>query len=95
MSSRLSSPGPVVQGYSVELLCEAIAGDLPISYSWIGPDGHIMLPADTDGNISLNINTFGSYTCSGTNAIGTDRESVEIVQAGMHYLSPRPSYFWF
>ena len=65
-----SSPG--VQG-SVDLVCVAIAGDPPISYSWTGPNGWTLSPGDTDGSITVNISTYGNYTCEATNDIGTQR----------------------
>ena len=82
VTTRINRTGPVVRGFLVNFLCEVKAGDLPISYSWTDPDGHILFPGDTDGNISVAVNTFGNYTCSATNAIGMDRTSVEMVQAG-------------
>ena len=33
VTSRVSPPGPVVEGATVNIICEATAGDLPISYS--------------------------------------------------------------
>ena len=85
MIPYLSQEGPVVRGFSVDFFCkDSAGGNLPISYTWTDPDGQILFSADTDGNISLAINIFGNYTCSGTNAVGTDTASVEVVQAGMH-----------
>ena len=71
-----SSPGPV------DLSCEAIAGDPPISYYWTGPDGWTLSPGDTDGSITVNISTYGNYTCAATNDIGTRRVNLTLFEAG-------------
>ena len=67
---------PGVQG-PVDLVCEAIAGDPPISYSWTGPNGQTLSPGDTDGSITVTISTYGNYMCTATNDIGTRRVTLE------------------
>ena len=75
--AHVSPSYPGVQG-PVYLLCEVIDGDSPISYSWTGPDGQTLFPGDTDGSITVNISTYGNYTCAATNDIGTRRVTLEI-----------------
>ena len=82
----MSPPGPVVEGSTVDLVCEAIAGDPPTSFSWTNPDGMEVFPSDTDGNISVTIanGDYGRYTCEGSNEFnGVGTVDVEVVQAGM------------
>ena len=82
---RVSPSGPVIEGSTVDLVCEATAGDLPISYSWTGPSGQDVSLADTDGTISVTISAsgdYGTYTCAATNEFGMGNASVEVIQAG-------------
>ena len=60
VTARVSFSGPVIEGSTVGLVCEATAGDLPISYSWTGLSGQDVSLADTDGTISVNISA-GDY----------------------------------
>ena len=86
VTARVSPSRPVIEGSTVDLVCEAPAGDLPISYSWTGPSGQDVSLADTDGTISVTISAsgdYGTYTCAATNEIGMGNAAdVEVVQAG-------------
>ena len=75
----------MIEGSTVDLVCEATAGDLPISYSWTGPSGQDVSLADTDGTISVTISAsdYGTYTCAAMNEFGMGNASVEDIQAGM------------
>ena len=73
---HVTPSSPEVQG-PVELSCEAVAGDLPISYSWTDPNDQTLSPGDTDGTITVNISSYGTYTCTATNDIGTRRATLE------------------
>ena len=79
----------MIEGSTVDLVCEATAGDLPISYSWTGPSGQDVSLSDTDGTISVTISAsgdYGTYTCAATNEIGMGNAAdVEVVQAGNYY----------
>ena len=79
ITARVTTSSLAVYGIygSVGLVCEAIAGDPPISYSWTGPDG--LSPGDTDGSITVTISTYGDYTCAATNDVGTRRVTLETV----------------
>lgn len=73
-----------MEGSTVNLVCEATAGDPPISYSWTGPNGQPVFPGDIDGTISVTFpaaSSFGTYTCSAANEFGFDRASIEVIQA--------------
>ena len=86
VTGRVSPSGPVIEGSTVDLVCEATAGDLPISYSWTGPSGQDVSLADTDGTISVTISAsgdYGTYTCAATNEFGMGNASVEVIQAGI------------
>ena len=74
--ARVTPSYPGVQG-PVDLLCEAIAEDPPISYSWTDPNGQTLSPGDTDGSITVNISTYGNYTCAATYDIGTWKVTLE------------------
>ena len=85
VTPRVSPPDPVVLGATVNLTCEATAGDTPISFSWRNGSGVAVSPADTDGTISVPLSSagdYGTYTCTATNAIGIGITDVDVVQAG-------------
>ncbi len=76
---------PVIVGSTVNLVCEAMAGDPPISYSWTGPSGQAVSPGDTDGTISVMFSDsgdYGIYTCTATNEFGIENATVEVMLAG-------------
>ena len=85
MSSRVTPPGPVVLGSTVDLVCEASAGDLPISFIWIGPNGIAVNPNDTDGTVSITLSggDYGMYTCTATNEFGIDTAAVTVEERGI------------
>jgi hypothetical protein len=72
-------------GSTVNLACVATTGDLPVSFSWTGPNGQGVFPNDVDGTISVRfsaVGDYGSYTCTATNEFGSDRVTAEVIQAG-------------
>ena len=79
ITARVTTSSIAVYGIhgSVDLVCEATAGDPPISYSWTGPDGQALSPGDTDGSITVTISTYGDYTCAATNGVGTRSVTLE------------------
>lgn len=80
--TRVNPPDPVIVGSIVSLVCEATAGDPPISYSWTGPTGEEL---SSVGNISVTISAredYGTYTCTATNPSGTYISQVEVSQQG-------------
>ena len=78
-TSHWPQPSPIIRGSSVDLACFAVSGDLPITYSWTGPNGEALAPADTDGIISFTINIYGTYTCTATNQFGETRSTVDLL----------------
>ena len=97
LSARSIPPGPVIRGYShtIIILCEATAGDLPISYSWSNSTGHIVPPGDTNGSIMVTVNDledYDDYICTATNEFGRGQIVFSITEPGMPVLcdkSPR------
>ena len=87
VSARVMPSGAVVEGSTVELVCEAVAGDQPISFNWTAPDGQPASPTDTDGTISITPTAasggYGAYNCTATNQLGEDSVLVDVIQAGM------------
>ena len=84
ITARLDPPGPVVLGTMVDLVCEATAGDTPISFSWRDGGGVAVFPGDTDGTISVTLSSagdYGTYTCTAVNDIGIDTATVDVIQA--------------
>ena len=75
-------PSPIIKGSSVELLCEATSGYLPISYSWTDPNGQTLSPGSTNGRISFTLYIYGNYTCTATNDFGVDSSTVEVIELG-------------
>ena len=87
VTARVSPPGPVVQGTTVDLVCEVTAGDGDISFSWTNPSGVGVSSSDTDSTISLSFSAsgdYGTYTCTATSLFGMDTTSVEVIQAGSY-----------
>ena len=84
VTARVSPPGPVIEGFTVNLVCEATAGDLPISFSWTGPRAN-RISSGSNGILSMAfraLEDYGNYTCTATNTFGTDSSQVEIERAG-------------
>ena len=84
MTARVSPPGPVLKGSRVTLVCEATAGDPPISYSWISPIGKELISGSNSGNILVTFSAsrdFGSYECIGSNRFGINKSQVNVLQA--------------
>lgn len=82
--AEVSPPGPVVQGSTVNLVCVAVSGDTPISYSWTGPSGQAVSPGDTDGTVSVLFSAavdYGCYRCTASNEAGVDTATVEVIRA--------------
>ena len=83
MTSRVSPPGPVLLGTTVDLVCEAVGGDPPISFSWTNGSGSAVSPGDSDGTISVTLSStgdFGTYTCTATNEFGNGTSDFEVIQ---------------
>lgn len=78
-SHSLSS---IANGSTVDMLCEATSGYLPISYTWTDPIGRVLSPGDTDGRISFKLRVYGTYTCIATNDFGMDTSTVLINMPG-------------
>ena len=85
----MSPPGPVVEGTTVNLVCEATAGDLPISYTWTDPNGRDVSSGNTDGTISITVSSldYGIYSCGAANDLGADIALVEVIRAGDYQIS--------
>ena len=76
-----------MNGSIVTFRCEAMSGDLPISYSWTGPANQDVSLTDTDGTISVTPSAsrdYGNYTCTATNEFGMATTTVEVIQAGTY-----------
>lgn len=87
-SARVDSPnGSVVTiGSTVRLICEAIAGDLPITFSWTGSNGVVIQPTGRDGSITITFSSganYGNYSCTATNSFGVDTAVVRVQQPGI------------
>ena len=79
--------GPVVVNTTVDLVCIVTAGDLPIDIVWERDGGSeiVFMGNDTTGGnttIMIGDGDYGTYTCTGTNRLGMDSVSVEVVRAG-------------
>lgn len=72
----------IKRGSIVNLSCEAISGDLPISYFWTNPKGKPMALGDTDGKVSFTLVYYGTYTCTATNHFGLDVSNMELIEPG-------------
>lgn len=76
----------MIKGSIVNLVCDVIAGDFPISYSWASSSGEGLSSDSKSGNISVPFcarEDYGIYTCTATNPFGFDTSQVEVLQAGI------------
>ncbi len=87
MSTRVSPPGPVEIGSTVDLVCEANVGDEPITFLWTDSSGMAVSPSDTDGTISVVFTSAMEYTCNATNSIGMDTAQLSVAEAGNYYIA--------
>ena len=85
VSTRVSPPGPVVVGSTVNLVCEASVGDEPITFSWTDSSGMAVFPSDTDGNISVIFTSPMEYTCNASNSFGMVTAQLSVEEAGKQY----------
>ena len=77
-----------MEGSAVNLVCEAMAGDVPISYSWTGPDG-VALPTNATISVIFSASEdYEEYICTASNEVGLDR-AIAVVPGGMLCLSMR------
>ena len=79
----MNPPGPVIEGSTVKLVCEATAGDVPISYSWTGPTGKELTNGEAISVTVSNREDYGNYTCTATNVVGADITVVKVTIAGI------------
>ena len=89
VSARVSLPGPVVVGSTVDLVCEASVGDEDITFLWTDSSGMAVSPSDTDGNISIVFTSAMEYTCNASNSFGMDTAQLSVEEAGK--IVPFPS----
>ena len=84
MSSRIDPPGPVVLGSTVDLVCEASVGDLPINFTWTDPNGVSVNSTDINGTASITLSSggYGKYNCTATNEFGMNTAVLNVVLAG-------------
>ena len=85
-------PDPVVVNTTVELICIVTAGDLPIGIVWERESGAVFMGNDTTGGnttIMIGDGDYGTYNCTGSNRLGMDSVSVEVVRAGELVLLPQ------
>ena len=86
MSAEVVPSGFIAIGTAVSLVCDAVMGDLPIFYSWTGPDGQNVSFANTNGTVLVMPTTsghYGIYTCTAQNEFGMAATTVEVLQASM------------
>lgn len=85
VTARVNPSGPVTVGATVELVCEAIAGDTPISFFWTDDSNSTVSPSDADGNVSLTLSSagdYGRYTCTASSIIGSTIVHLDVNQPG-------------
>ena len=80
--------GPVVVNTTVDLVCIVTAGDLPIDIVWERDGGSeiVFMGNDTTGGnttVMIGEGAYGTYTCTGSNRLGMDSVSIEVVRAGI------------
>ena len=85
VSSRVTPPGPVVLGSTVDIVCEAGVGDLPISFTWTDPNGVSLNSTNIDGTASITLSSggYGKYNCTATNEFGMDTAVINVEEGGI------------
>ena len=83
MSSQINPPGPVVLGSTVDLVCEASAGNLPTNFTWIDPYGVSLNSTDGTASITLSSGSYGMYNCTATNEFGIGTAAVTVEEGGI------------
>ena len=80
--ATIASIDPVPIGFQATLSCSA-SGTTPLTYNWTRPDN----PSDvltTDQVYTFTISDssgYGSYVCGVSNSLGSDTESITVIQA--------------
>ena len=94
VTTRVNPPGSVIKGSTVNLVCEATAGDLPISYSWTNPYDITLLSNSNMGTVLINsLRDYGEYTCTANNQYGGDTSTLTVEQAGMYHTPQAAVHF--
>ena len=78
MEVQIGSPGYVVKGSDVTIVCDILSGTLPITISWFRNGA----PDPTRGNVSTitvtDYNDGDVFTCRADNDVGFDEKSTTI-----------------
>ena len=85
VTSSIDQTGPIIEGSTIQLTCEAVEGDLPVSFSWTAPDGRSVSSPNTDGTVWVTLASstdYGDYTCVGSNEFGSASVSTEVIRPG-------------
>ena len=67
--ARISPPGLVFLGTTVDLVCEATSGSEPISFSWSDNNG-VEISTNRRVSVSFTRNRYGTYRCTASNEFG-------------------------
>lgn len=70
-----------LEGSSIDLICRAIFGDLPLSIRWIQPNGVVYYGRQRTVNLVSDEN-FGTYICVGENSFGRNTSATLVEKAG-------------
>jgi len=83
----IASIDPVWIGSEATLSCSAI-GLTPLIYNWTRSDNpSVVLSTDQVYTFTIsNISGYGSYVCGVSNSLGSDAETITVIQAGEYIL---------
>ena len=81
-SAALIPEGPVPEGSTVTLDCLASDGNIPITFTWISPNGSIIANQNIFQLRPTKGYDYGVYVCAVTNALGAVNVSVEVLYPG-------------
>ena len=81
-NATIASIDPVPIGFNATLSCSA-TGIAPLTYNWTKQDNSsVVLPTDQVYTFTISDSSgYGSYVCGVSNSLGSDTETITVVQA--------------
>ena len=86
-NTAIASIYPVPIGFDATLSCSA-TGIVPLTYNWTRQDNSsVVLSTDQVFTFTISDSSgYGSYVCGVSNSLGSDSETITVVQASECYI---------